>query len=144
MMCPLQLRWTMVTSWSWMVQRNRSMHIARCLGCGVLGFTLHIDGSHITLRPVHLKAVGCVLPSCVQGSAEPSSRCLGVGENNRILFGIRSSFCQSLCFSFWSTLGFTIGRCTSFCGSCPLGWGTALATVTTLPFSKEEVFLFLL
>ena len=34
---PVRLRWTMVTSWSWMVQRNRSMHIARCLGCKVLG-----------------------------------------------------------------------------------------------------------
>ena len=27
-MCPLRLRWTMVTSWSWMVQRNWSVHIA--------------------------------------------------------------------------------------------------------------------
>ena len=31
------LRFGMVTSWSWMVQRNRSMHIARCLGAGSSG-----------------------------------------------------------------------------------------------------------
>ena len=34
-------------------QRNRSIHIARCLGCRVLGLTLLIIGSHDTLRPVH-------------------------------------------------------------------------------------------
>ena len=51
--------------------------------------------------------VGCVLPSCVQGLAELCSRGLGVGENKAI--GDWSSFCQSLCFSFWLALGFTIG-----------------------------------
>ena len=73
-MCPLRLRWTMVTSWSWMVQRNRSMHIARCLGCRVLGLTLHIVGSHNTLRPVHLQAwwVAFSLRVCkVQSSQVP-------------------------------------------------------------------------
>ena len=36
--------------------------------------------------------VGCVLTSCVQGLAEPSSRRLGDGG---------PPFCQSLCFTFW-------------------------------------------
>ena len=32
-------------------------------------------------------------------------------------------------------------RCTSLLGSCPLGRGTALATVTTPPIFQESVFL---
>ena len=32
-------------------------------------------------------------------------------------------------------------RCTSLAGSCPLGQGTALATVTTPPISQRSVFL---
>ena len=36
-----------------MVQRNWSTHIAPCLGCRFLALTFHVDGSHITLRPVH-------------------------------------------------------------------------------------------
>ena len=70
---------TTVTFWSWMFQRNRSMHIARCLGCRVLGFTLHT--AEYTTR--------CVLSSCRRGGlcapnvcarfVEPSSRGLGRG-----------------------------------------------------------------
>ena len=52
----LRLRWIMVTSWSWMVQRNWSVHIARCLGCRFLGLTLLTAGLHNKLRPVHLQA----------------------------------------------------------------------------------------
>ena len=40
----------------WVVLRNRSMHIARCLGCRVLRLTLHTAGSQSTLRHVHLQA----------------------------------------------------------------------------------------
>ena len=68
-------------------------------------------------------------------------------QKNGFPFGDWSSFCQSLCFSFWLTLGFTIGRgdvhptwrCTSPVRHRALWVGTTtLATVTTLPFSKEE------
>ena len=38
-------------------------------------------------------AVGCVLPSCVQGLAEPGPRGNGVGKINGPLFGVWSSFC---------------------------------------------------
>ena len=39
--------------WSWMVWPNRSMSIARRLGCRVLGLTLPTAGLLNTLRPVH-------------------------------------------------------------------------------------------
>ena len=39
-----------------MVWPNRSMNIARCLGCRVLGLTLPTAGLHNTLRPVHWQA----------------------------------------------------------------------------------------
>ena len=43
--------------------------------------------------------------------------------------------------SQWSA-SIPLGGVLPFSGSCPLVWGTALATVTTLPFSKEKRFLF--
>ena len=83
-MCPLRKRWTMVTSWSRMVWRNWSMHIAQCLGCRVLGVNLtHRWVTHHTASCPLAVEVGCVLPSCVQGSAEPVSR-VGSGEINLI------------------------------------------------------------
>ena len=46
--------------------------------------------------------VGCVLPTCAHGLVEPSSR----GRNiNGSFWGVWSSFCLSLCFSSWLTLG---------------------------------------
>ena len=51
-----------------------------CTASGLQG-TLHTAGLRNTLRPVPLAGVvGCVLPTYVQGLAEPSSRRLGVGE----------------------------------------------------------------
>ena len=71
-----------MTSWSWMVWPNRSMSIARRLGCRVVGLTLSTAGLPNTLRPVHqADVVGCVLPTCAQGLVDPSSRWLGEGEN---------------------------------------------------------------
>ena len=98
--------------------------------------------------------VGCVLPSCVQGSAEPSSRSLGVGENKWILFWGSVLFLSTLVFfllvNTWirnwkgasSQLSTSVppGGALPFEGSCPLGWETALATVTTLPFSPNLFF----
>ena len=40
-----------MTSWSWMVQRNRSIYTVRCLGCRVLGLNLLTVGLRNTLRP---------------------------------------------------------------------------------------------
>ena len=80
-----------------MVQRNRSMHIARCLSCRVLGLTLHTAG----LRNTLLSRLG-VLPTCVQGLAEPGSRGLGMGENNWTSF-------WGLVLLLLSALGFTLG-----------------------------------
>ena len=68
-----------MTSWSWMVQRNRSMHIARCL------LTYRWVTQHTTSCPL-AGVVGCVLPTCLQGSAEPGSRGLGWGENKWVSF----------------------------------------------------------
>ena len=77
-----------MTSWSWMVQRNRSMNTALSLGCRVLGLTLPTAGLHNTLRPVHLQAWwGCVLPTCAQGLVEQRSRWLGEGKINGPPFG---------------------------------------------------------
>ena len=95
-MCPLQLRWTMVTFWSWMVQRNRSMYIARCLGCRVLGLTLLTVGLHNMLRPVHLQAYLVVFSQRVRkvwSSQVPVG--WGKGKINGPLLGDWSSFCQS-------------------------------------------------
>ena len=52
-MRPLRLSWIMVTSWPWTVWPNRSMCIARCLGCKVFGFTFRYVGFRNTLRPDH-------------------------------------------------------------------------------------------
>ena len=100
--------------------------------------------------------VGCVLPTCVQGLAEPSSRSLGEGEHEwSSLWGLvllLLILVSVLLVSTWihfrrglsSQLSTSIppGGTLPSSGSCPLGWGTALATVTTLPVSKEKVFLF--
>ena len=115
------------------------MHIARCL-CS----------SHITASCPLAGVVGNVLPSCVQGLAEPSSRSLRVGEINGSFLGVRSSLCQSLCFSFWLTLGFTIGKgivtvvfvhptlsFTSLCGVVPVGSVKKRSFIFPLRLSKR-------
>ena len=153
-MCPLQSCWTMVTSWSWMVQCNRSMHIARCLGCRVLGLIRRVT-QHAASCPL-AGVVGCVLPSCVQGLAEPSSRRLRDGENRWILLWSLVFLVSILVFYLLVSTRINIRRRLRHSrqrpshltvhfpsqGSCPLGWGKALATVTTLPFSKKKAFLF--
>ena len=109
---------------------------------------------HIASCPL-AGVVGCVLPSCVQGLAEPGSHVWGVGENNWIsFFGDWSSFCQSLCLSSWLTLGFTIGgfatvvdvqptrRCTpSPAGPCPF-WARRWRLSRRCRSSKRRFFYF--
>ena len=72
-----------------MVRRNWSMNTALLsLGCRVLGLTYRWVTrvtQHAASCPL-AGAVGCVLPSCVQGLAEPSSRWMGEGENKMIVF----------------------------------------------------------
>ena len=71
------------------------------------------------------------------------------------LHGVWSSFVNPGVFPFGQNLDSHLEEASSqlstsippgsalpFAGSGSVGWGTALATVTTLPFSKEEVFLF--
>ena len=102
--------------------------------------------------------VGCLLPTCAQGLVEPGSRGLGEGENKwSSSWGLVLLLLILVCVLLVGTL-INIRRwgivtvvsvhptrwCTAPPGSCPLGWETALAIVTTLPFSKKKVFLFLL
>ena len=92
--------------------------------------------------------VGCVLPTCAQGLVVPSSRWLGEGENKWSsswgLVLLLSILVSVLLVSTWIHIGggivtvvsvYPARRCTSNSGSCSLGWGTALATVTTSPIS---------
>ena len=97
--------------------------------------------------------VGCVLPTCVQGLVEPSSRWLGEGENKwssswglvLLLFILVFVLLVSTWIhirkgasSQWSA-SIPLGGALHLSGSCPLGWETALATVTTSPIFLEGV-----
>ena len=48
---------------------------------------------------------------------------------------------QEWASSLWSA-SILLGGALPLSGSCPLGWGTALATVTTSPLFQGSVFLF--
>ena len=67
-----------------------------CTASGLQGprvnLTFRWVAQHIASCPL-AGAVGCVLPSCVQGLAEPGPRGNGVGVINGPLFGVWSSFC---------------------------------------------------
>ena len=83
-----------------------------CTASGLQGPRVNLTYRWVTQHTASCPLAGvvsCVLPSCVQGLGEPSSRWLGEGENRWISFWDWSSFCQSLCFSFWLSLGFTMG-----------------------------------
>ena len=124
-----------MTSWSWMVQQNRSMNIARRLGCRVLGLNLLTTGLHNTLRPVHWQAWWVVFPQRVrkvQSIQVPVA--WGKGKINCPLLGDWSSFFNPGDCFFWSAPGFTLGggivtvvsvhparRCTSPLGFVPVG-----------------------
>ena len=91
---PLRFGWTMVTFWSWMVWPNRSMNIARCLGCRVLGITLPTAGLHNTLRPVHSQARWAVSSLRVRKVSRAKFPLVwGRGKLNGPLLGDWSSFC---------------------------------------------------
>ena len=101
--------------------------------------------------------VGCVLPSCAQGLVEPSSRWLGEGENKwysswglvlllLILVSVLASnwiHTRRGQSSQWSA-SIPLGGVLPLSGSCPLGWGTALGTVTTSPIFRVRLFIALL
>ena len=69
------------------------MYIALRLGCRVLGLTLLTAGvaQHTASCPL-AGVVGCLLPTCVQGSVEPGPRFWenGVGKINGPLLGVWS------------------------------------------------------
>ena len=130
-----------------------------CTASGLQGprvnLTFRWVAQHIASCPL-AGAVGCVLPSCVQGLAEPGPRGEWSGENKWVpLFGV-VLLLVILVLSLWgSTWIITRGRRrhSSRRSSCPAvlfpsrgpaRWvgRTALATVTTLPFLKKEIFLF--
>ena len=110
---------------------------------------------HIASCPL-ADVVGCVLPSCVQGLAEPGRRGGVTVENKMDLLVGCGPPSVNPCVFFSGThldshltyassqLSASIlsGGALLFAGSSPLGRGTAFATVTTLPFPEKEVFLF--
>ena len=99
--------------------------------------------------------VGCVLPTCAQGLVEPSSRWLGEGENKwSFSWGLVLFLVILVSVLLVSTLihlrrgassqqsaSILLGGVLPLSGSCPLGWETALATVTTSPIFQGCVFL---
>ena len=130
-----------------------------CTASGLQGPRVNITyrwvAQHIASCPL-AGVVGCVLPTCAQGLAEPSSRWLGEGENKwSSSWGLVLLLSILVFFLLINTWIHTRERHRHSCrrpshlkcalplsGSCPLGWGTALATVTTLPISQESVFVF--
>ena len=101
--------------------------------------------------------VGCLLPSCVQGLAEPGSRFWEKGENNWffswglafLLFILMTVPLVSIwmnirkeCRHSGQRLSCSIGAL-PLSGSCPSGWGTALATVAAAAnFPRKRTFYF--
>ena len=100
--------------------------------------------------------VGCLLPTCAQGSVEPGSRWLGEGENKWSsswgLVLLLLILVSVLLASTWIHIrrghrhsgqaSIPLGGVPPLSVSCPLGWGTALAIVTTSPIFQGCVFLF--
>ena len=90
------------------------MHIALCLGCRVLGLTLHTSWLHVTRCVPSTGRRGGLSPPlvCVQGLAEPDSRWLGVeGKlNGTLSWRVVLLLSMLVIFPVWSALGFTLGR----------------------------------
>ena len=67
-----------------------------CTASGLQGPRVNLAfrwvAQHIASCPL-AGAVGCALPSCVQGLVVPNSRWMGEGENKGPLYGDWSSFC---------------------------------------------------
>ena len=117
------------------------------LHCSRVNLTFRWIAQHTASCPL-AGVVGCVLPMCVQGLVEPSSRWFVEGET-------KWSSCWGCCpvgqhldshqegaSSQWSA-SIPLGGALLLLGSCLLGRETALATVTTSPISQKSVFLFL-
>ena len=99
--------------------------------------------------------VGCVLPTCAQGLVEPSSRWLGKGENKwsscweMVVLLLILVFVLLVSTWIHTRRGASLqlsasippGGVPHLPGSCPLGRGTALATVTTPPILQNERLL---
>ena len=112
-----------------------------CMASGLQGPRVNLTNrwvaQHTTSCPLP-GVVGCVLPTCAQGLVEPCSRWLGEGENKwssswglvLLLLILVSVLLVSTWSSQWSA-SVLLGGALPFSGSCPLGRGKALATVTT-------------
>ena len=138
-------------------QPNRSMNID-CTASGLQGPRVNVTFRWVTQHAASCPlagVVGCVLPTCAQGVVEPGSRGLGMGENKWSsswgLVLLVFILVSVLLFSTWIYIrrehrhsGQRPSRSAAYFSSRgPLGWGRALATVTTSPISLESVFLFL-
>ena len=98
--------------------------------------------------------VGCVLPTCVQGLVEPSSRWLGEGEHKWSsswgLVLLLLILVSVLLVSTWIhkrekhplqwSASIPLGGALPLSGSCPLGWGTALSRRRLFP--RKNVFFY--
>ena len=119
------------------------MHIARCLGCRVLGLS--------TCRRGGL----CSPLMRARFSRAKFLRVVGKGKQMDLLLGTGPLFVNpGVCppgqhldsheegASSQLSASIPPGGALSLAGLCPLGRETALATVTTLPFSKKKGFFF--
>ena len=130
-----------MTSWSWMVVARSEYEHWTASG---------LQGPRVNL-PYRLgRTTHCVLSTSGRGGSVFSQRVrkvwssqVPVGSGERKTNGpLRTLFFKSIVMGFSASI--LLGGALPLSGSCPLGWGTALATVTTSPISQEKVFLFLL
>ena len=157
MVSPLRFGLTMVTFWSWMVWAQSEYE--HCTASELRGPRVNLTyrwvAQHTASCPL-ASVVGCVLPTCALGLVEPSSRWLEIGEIKwssswglvlllsilvSVLLGQHLDKHWEGVSLQWSA-SILLDGALPFSGSCPLGWGTALATVTTSPIFQGCVFLF--
>ena len=91
--------------------------------------------------------VGCLLPSCVQGLAEPGSRFLEKGKIIGLSWGLAFLLFILMAVplvSIWMNIRKECRNSGALplSGSCPLGWGTALASVAAQPVFQKTDLLF--
>ena len=154
-MFPLRFGWIMVTSWSWMAQSEYEHCTASGLQGPRVNLTYRFVAQHTASCPL-AGVVGCVLPTCAQGSVEPSSRWLGEGENKWSSFwGIGPPFVNPGDCPLGPALGFTSGgsivtvvsvhparRRTSPLGVVPVGLGDGVGDCHDVANSSKSGFLF--
>ena len=92
-MCPLQLRWTIDLL---VMDGSAQSEYAHRMVPGLQGPRVNLTYRWVTQHAASYPlagVVGCVLPTCVRGLAEPSSLWLGEGENKWSSFWVLVTFC---------------------------------------------------